>query len=223
MELSEGEIQVLASIRMIEAAGEVANHAALDERGERYWIFKEDWTGVCEKLVASGLIEGSDAGWSLTDAGLPLGEAYRAERPDMYWYYYQRFYSAAYASKAHSELCRRVFGRDLTQEGQTDMASLQIALDALPLGPGKQMLDLGCGAGVIAEHVSDETGTTVTGLDCSSSAIAAATARTMEKRQRLKFRAENFNTMAPDEGAYVAILSMDTLYWASNLEGYSAC
>lgn len=218
MGLTEGEIQVLASIRKIEVDGGIANGPALDKRGERYWIFKEDWTGVCETLAAKGLIEGSDAGWRLTDAGLPLGEAYRAERTDMYWYYYQRFYSAAHASDAHSELCRRVFGRDLTQEGQTDMASLKIALDALPLGPGKQILDLGCGAGVIAEYVSDETGTTVTGLDYSSSAIAAADARTLDKRDRLSFRAENFNNMTPLQGAYDAILSMDTLYWASNLE-----
>ncbi len=219
MELSEGEIQVLASIRIIEALGGIANRAALDKRGERYWTFKEDWTGVCEKLAEKGFVVGSDLGWSLTDAGLPLGEAYRAERSDMYWYYYQRFYSAAHASNAHSELCRRVYGKDLTQEGQTDMASLQIALDLLPLGPDKQLLDLGCGAGMIAEYVSDETGTTAIGLDYSSNAIAAADARTLEKRARLRFRAENFNSMAPVEGTYDAILSLDTLYWASNLEG----
>lgn len=218
MDFSEGEVQVLASIALIENNGRVADRAALHERGERYWIFKEDWSGVCDALVGKGLIEGSESGWRLTDAGRHLGNAYSAERADMYWYYYQRFYTAATASAAHSELCRRAFGEDLTQEGQTDVASLKIALAALPLGPEKHVLDLGCGAGVIAEYVSDQTGATVTGLDYSESAIAAAEARTASKRDRLGFRAANFNTMAAEPGTYDAILSLDTLYWASDLE-----
>jgi SAM-dependent methyltransferase len=218
MNLTEGEVQVLASISRIENDGRVADRAALDQRGERYWIFKEDWTGVCDALAEKGLIEGSESGWCLTEAGRPFGETYRAERADMYWYYYQRFYTAATASAAHSKLCLQAFGEDLTQEGQTDMASLKIALSALPLGPGKHALDLGCGAGMIAEYVSDETGAKVTGLDYSESAVAAAEARTASKRDRLSFRAANFNTMAAEPGTYDAILSLDTLYWASDLE-----
>ena len=218
MDLSEAEAQVLASICWIESNGRVADRAALDKRGEGYWIFKEDWSGVLEALSAKGLIEGSEAGWRLTDAGRPLGEAYRNERADLYWYYYQRFYTAAHASDAHSELCRRAFGHDLTQEGQTDMASLRIALDALPIGPGKHVLDLGCGAGVIAEYVSDQTGAKVTGLDYSDSAIAAAQARTEAKRDRLRFEVQNFNNLEPRPGAFDAILSLDTLYWASDLK-----
>lgn len=218
MIITEGEIQVLASICRIESDGGVADSAALDKRGERYWIFKEDWAGACEALAEKGLVERDHAGWRLSDVGRPLGEEYLAERTDMYWYYYQRFYPAAHASAAHSELCRRAFGRDLTQEGQTDMVSLKIALDWLKLGAGRQMLDLGCGAGVIAEYVSDTTGATVVGLDYAASAIAAAEARTAGKRDRLKFRAENYNSMTPESGKYDAILSLDALYWASDLE-----
>lgn len=218
MELTEGEIQVLASIHLIESEGRVADDTALDQRGEHYWMFKEDWTGVCEALVRKGLVQGSEAGWNLTGAGRPLGAQYRAERSDMYWYYYQRFYTAAAASAAHSELCRRAFGEDLTQEGQTDMASLKIGLEALPLGRGSHALDLGCGAGAIAEYVSDQTGARVTGLDYTSNAITAAEARTEGKSDRLSFRMANFNTMAPEPRAYDAILSMDTLYWADDLK-----
>jgi SAM-dependent methyltransferase len=218
MDLTEGEIQVLASISRIEADGGVADDTALEKRGERYWIFKEDWTGVLETLVDKEFVERSGDDWRLTSEGRPLGDEYRAERADMYWYYYQSFYTAAHISEAHSELCRRVFGKDLTQEGQTDMSSLEFAMDLLPLEPGKKVLDLGCGAGVIAEYIADETGTIVTGLDYSSSAIAAADARTFNKRDRLSFRAGNFNTMVPSESGYDAILSMDTLYWATDLE-----
>ena len=185
MQLTEAEIQVLVSLHKILGEGRVADKKALAERGKRYWIFKEDWTGVCPALSEKGMIEGSDDGWHLTEQAQPIAAAYRTERVDMYWYYYQRFYEAAYASEAHSELCRRVFGQDLTQEGQTDMSSLRIALDALGLKPGKHLLDLGCGAGVIAEYISDSRGVRVTGLDYSSSAVAAAEARTADKRDRL--------------------------------------
>ncbi len=218
MDLTEGEIQVLASIYRTVSDGRVADRATLAQRGEGYWIFKEDWTGVCEALAGKGLIDGSEAGWKLTDRGQPLGEAYGAERADMYWYYYQRFYTAAAASAAHSELCRLTFGEDLTQEGQTDIASLKIALAELPLAPGKHALDLGCGAGAIAEYVSDQTGARVTGLDSSANAIAAAQARTVEKSDRLSFRQSDFNVMEPEPARYDAIFSMDTLYWAGDLE-----
>ena len=217
MELTEGEIQVLASIRQLEVDGRRVDEGALDERGDAYWIFKEDWTGVCDSLVSKGLVENSGGEWRLTSHGVPLGEEYRAERIDMYWYYYQKFYTSAHSSAAHSELCRRVFGQDLTQEGQTDMTSLNFALDQLPLGPGKTLLDLGCGAGVIAEHISDLTECTVVGIDYSSSAIAAAKARTKDKKTRLIFKTDNFNSMQPSEGAFDAILSMDTLYWVSDM------
>lgn len=218
MEITEAEIQVLASICRIESDGRTANRVAIDERGEQYWIFKEDWTGVCEALARKGLIEGSESGWKLTLAGQPFGEAYRAERADMYWYYYQKFYTAAAQSAAHSELCRRAFGQDLTQEGQTDMASLNIALAALPLKTGGRVLDLGCGAGAIAEYVSDQSGARLFGLDYSANAIAAAEARTAGKSDRMTFRVANFNDLLPEPGAYDAILSLDTLYWASDLE-----
>ena len=218
MDLTEGEIQVLASIHQILRVGGMADRVALAQRGKRYWIFKEDWTGACEALAAKGLIEGAGAAWRLTQTGQPLGAAYGAERADLYWYYYQRFYSAAAASAAHSELCRRAFGEDLTQEGQTDMASLKIALAELPLGPGKHALDLGCGAGAIAEYLSDQTGAQVTGIDNSADAIAAAEARTAEKRDRVHFSVSDFNRMEAEPGAYDAILSSDTLYWASDLE-----
>lgn len=218
MEYTEGEIQVLVSIHKIESEGRIADQAALDERGERYWIFKEDWTGVCESLAERGLLQGSSDAWQLTDAGRPVAATYRVERVDMYWYYYQRFYPAAFASAAHSELCRRVFGLDLTQEGQTDMASLNIALSGLPTGPGKHLMDAGCGAGSIAEYISDQTGTSVTGLDYALNAISEAKARTSEKRERLNFQVANFNTMKLEPGIYDAILSMDTLYWATDLK-----
>ena len=98
-------------------------------------------------LAEKGLIEGDGRDFRLTDAGGPLARAYHRERPDLYHYYYRKFYPAAYASTAHSRFCEWVFGADLCQDGQADMAALGHLLEALDLKAGDRVLDLGCGGG----------------------------------------------------------------------------
>lgn len=218
MELTEAEIQVLASAYTLESQGKPLSRPEVEARGEAYWTYLEDWSTAFETLAGKELIAISDAGLSLTSTGRPLAEAYGKERPDLYWYQYQIFYNAAFASDAHSTLCKRVFGRDLCQDGQTDMPALLHLVDLLKLQPDDKVLDLGCGAGVIAEFISDETGAVVAGLDYSKPAIDAATARTNIKRDRLEFRAGNFNDLEFPNASFDAIISLDTLYWASNLK-----
>jgi len=217
MTLTEAEIQVLASLQKAGEDGAPTDRAALEESAERYWIFCEDWSGAFDTLLAKALIAGDADGYHLTEAGRPLARTYHRERPDMYWYYYQRFYPAARASRAHSRLCERVFGQDLTQEGMTDMAALGDLLDRLRLQPGDHLLDLGCGAGVIAEHISERTGASVTGLDYAASAIAEARERTSAKRGQLTFLTGDMNALDLPEQAYNAAISLDTLYWVADL------
>ncbi len=217
MNPSEAEIQVLASLQGAVIKEEPTDRASLEKGGERYWIFLEDWSDAFSSLVAKGLIEGDEAGYRLTGAGRPLGDAYQRERPSMYWYYYQRFYPAAHASAAHSRLCERVFGEDLCQEGMTDMAALEDLLGRLDLKPGNHLLDLGCGAGVIAEYISERTGARVTGLDYSVPAIAVANERTADKRDRLTFLQGDMNALDLPAGSFDAAISLDTLYWVADL------
>ncbi len=218
MELSEAEIQVLASLEKADIEGASSARSSLEAEAERFWIFREDWSGAYTSLAAKGLLEGDDDGYRLTAAGRPLAQRYHRQRPDMYWYYYQRFYQAAWASEAHSELCRRVFGEDHCQEGQTDMASLKDLLELLDLAPGDQLLDLGCGAGAIAEYISDRTGALVTGLDYAEPAIDEATRRTADKRSQLRFVQGDMNLLDLTEKSLDAVISLDTLYWAADLE-----
>ena len=218
MNISEAEIQILASLSKLEAESSLTDQKSIDARGLRYWIFKEDWEGAFEKLLAKKIIEGDENGYRLTSVGRPLGELYRAERPDMYWYYYQKFYPAARASEAHSKLCQRVFGEDLCQEGQTDMASLKHLLSLLELKDDEKVLDLGCGAGVISEYISDQSGASVTGLDYAASAVAEATERTKEKQYRLNFVQANFNDLDLATESLDVVISIDTLYWVAELE-----
>lgn len=222
MDLTEAEIQTLASLARAEARAEMNSHgfsrSELEAGADRFWIFKEDWTGAFASLLEKGLIAGDDSGYRLTGAGRPLGAAYHAERPDQYWYYYQKFYPAALASDAHSELCRRAFGQDLTQEGMTDMAALNELLSRLALRPGERLIDLGCGAGRIAEYISDQTGAHVTGIDLAGPAIEAARARTAGKRDRLDFVVADLNALDLKPASFDAAMSLDALYWVANLE-----
>lgn len=82
MELSEAEIQVLASVHQAEADALQCDRTSLEKGGERNWIFREDWSNAYSALIAKGLIEGDDLGYRLTEAGRPLGQAYYDERPD---------------------------------------------------------------------------------------------------------------------------------------------
>lgn len=218
MNLSEAEIQVLASLELAFTENEPTDRSSLEKSGERFWIYLEDWSEAYSSLLAKGLTEGGDEGFRLTDAGRPLAQEYHRQRPDMYWYYYQKFYQAARPSKAHSEFCRRVFGEDLCQEGQTDMASLRDLLDVLDLKRGEHLLDLGCGAGVIAEYVSDQTGVSATGLDYSDPAIAEANERTADRRSRVTFQHGDMNALDLPAESLDAVISLDTLYWVADLE-----
>jgi ubiquinone/menaquinone biosynthesis C-methylase UbiE len=217
MERSEAGVQVLASMQKAAIESTASDRASLEESGRRYWVFLEDWSEAFASLAAKGLIEGDEHRYRLTDAGRPLGHAYHRERPDMYWYYYQKFYPAARASAAHSRLCERVFGQDLCQEGMTDMAALKDLLTRLDLNPGDHLLDLGCGAGVIAEYISDQTGAKVTRLDYATPAIAEANERTADKRSRLKFLKGDMNALDLPEQSFDAAISLDTLYWVDDL------
>lgn len=217
MPLTEAEIQVLASLHKAETENGPSDKASLEKGGDRYWIFQEDWTDAYQSLKEKRLIAGDEASYRLTADGRPLARGYYAERPSHYWYYYQVFWTAAEASAAHTHHCERVFGKDLCQDGMVDMAALEDMLARLNLRPGDRVLDLGCGIGSIAEYISDVTGVEVLGLDYSAPAIAVANARTTEKRSRLTFIEGDLNALDLPENSFDAAISLDTLYWVSDL------
>lgn len=217
MDISEAEIQVLASLAKAEVEDLPCNRSALEAIGGRYWLFLEDWSGAFAKLKSMGLVDGSDDSYQLTASGLPIARKYHAERPDRYWYYYQKFYSAAYASPAHSRLCELAFGKDLCQDGQVDMADLHDLRDLLQMKPNESVLDLGCGAGLISKYISDQTQTLVTGLDYAASAVAEARARVSNDCGRLTYVQGDINKLEFPSQSFDAVISLDTLYWVSDL------
>ncbi len=218
MTFSEAEIQVLASIEEALTNGIIASRKTLEERSDRYWVFKEDWTNAFRDLEDRNLISGNDRGYELTDIGRPLAIDYFAERPDLYWYYYQKFYALAESSKAHSRFSGMVFGEDRIQEGQTDMRCFDDLLSKLQLQPDQHLLDLGCGAGGLSEYVFDKLGPSVTGIDYSELAIRTAHNRTPDKRQKLNFFKADLNALDLPPNTFDAAISIDSIYGVSDMD-----
>ena len=217
MNLSEAEIQILAQMRGAELDSTPTDRQSLETRGDRYWIYLEDWSEAFSSLTDKRLITVEDDGYRLTDEARPHASAFYSERPDMYWYYFQRVYEVLYKSEAHKKLCKRVFGHDLCQENMTDMQALDGLLQKLNLNAGDNVLDLGCGAGGIAEYVSDKTGARITGIDLSAAAISTATARLADKGEMLKFREGNMSTLELAEQSYDAAYAIDSIYWVDDM------
>ena len=216
-DLNEAEIQVLASLHKAQEESSLSDRASLEKGGERYWIYREDWSDAFSSLIAKGLIEGDDAAYRLTDAGRPLGRIYFEERPEWMYYHYQRFWRPAYESATHSKYCERVFGKDLCQDGMVDMAALEDLLSRLDVKSDQHLLDLGCGAGLITEYISDVTGARVTGLDYAQAAVDLAQERSTDKRRRLAFIRGDLNNLELAAQSYDAVISLDTFYWAADL------
>lgn len=217
MNVNEAEIQVLAQLFGAQSDAESTDRGSLEERGNKYWIFREDWSPAFSSLVSKKLIEGNDQDYRLTDLGRPLAQIYFEERPDLYWYYYQRFYGAAHGSDAHSRFCERVYGMDLCQEGMTDMAAISGLLDRLELHPGQRLLDLGCGAGGISAYISEQTDAHVTGIDYSALAVSVATERTDSMRSKTTFLEADLNTLDLPRQSFDAAISIDSIYWVSDV------
>ena len=218
MEISEAEIQVLASIQEADSKGMTASQEILEARSDRYWIFKEDWQDAFDSLINKNLINGNKNSYKLTETGQPLALGYYAERPDLYWYYYQKFYELAARSKTHSRFCEQVFGEDRSQEGQTDMACFNDLLSRLNIKPEHHIIDLGCGAGGLSEYIVDKFGATVTGIDYSASAVRAATQRTRHNTDKLKFVQADLNSLDLPANTFDAAISIDSIYWVADME-----
>lgn len=217
MNIDEAERQVLAMLHDAEQSSNPTDRAALEKRGECYWIYREDWSGAFDGLAEKGLIDGNADGYRLSDSGRALGKSCHRERPNLYAYYYQQFYQAAHTSPTQSRFCERVFGKDLCQEGLVDMAALEDMLGHLDLKPGERLLDLGCGAGTIAEYIADSTGATVTGIDYSAPAVAVARERTADRNAGLDFLQADMNDLDLPANSFDAAISLDSFYFVADI------
>lgn len=127
--------------------------------------------------------------------------------------FYTQFYAAVATSAANAEYCTRVYGRNLCQHGFADLAHLDHLIQVSALGPQCRVLDLGCGNGMIAEYIADQTGAYVTGIDQIEGAICDARGRTQSKQDRLTFLAMDMAHLDFAPASFDVVISIDTLYF----------
>lgn len=133
------------------------------------------------------------------------------------WKWYQEFYQAAQSSQTHAVYCERLYGKNLCQQGFMSMQDLNKLLEVTCLDEKSQVLDMGCGNGMISEYISDQTGARMTGIDYIPEAIEQAQTRTQAKRERLSFQVMNWDHLDFPEATFDAILSIDSMYAPNNL------
>lgn len=87
----------------------------------------------------------------------------------------------------------------------------------LQLGPGKRALDIGCGRGRIAHHVTTTTGANVVGLNIDKDQLKSARdyAEAQGLSDRLQFLEANYNERLPFEDN-----SFDAVYYVQVIGGY---
>lgn len=127
--------------------------------------------------------------------------------------FYTRFYAAVAASAANAEYCTRVYGRNLCQHGFADLPHLDDLIQVSGITADSHVLDLGCGNGMIAEYISDQTGAHVTGIDMIAQAIEDAQARTQDKRKRLAFLVMDMASLELPSASFDVVIAIDTLYF----------
>ncbi|MCL5995192.1 MAG: methyltransferase domain-containing protein [Chloroflexi bacterium] len=221
---SEAEIQVLIVLIELAQPKETPNNnfytfypKTVEEAARYFKSYRVDWAGAYPDLAAKGLISKQGNTYVLTPKGIGVANQVRDARPPI-WYWYKQYYSSAPHSRAYATFCERLYGKALCQTNFSDMAQLDKLIEVTRLNSRDHVLDLGCGAGFIAEYVSDRTGASFTGIDYSPEAIAVAQARTAHKRHCLSFQVANMDSLDFPSGSFSAILSIDTLYMPNDLD-----
>ena len=154
--------------------------------------------------------------WQLTTRGWHAARHARTRRPPI-WYWYKDFYLAIEHSPAFSRYCERVYGKDLSQHGFSNVDELDWMLSLITLDETTHVLDIGCGNGKIAEYISDTTSALVLGIDYLPEAIAQAQSRTVNKHDRLRFQVRNLDELDALEKRFHVIVSIDTIFFGQDL------
>ncbi len=132
--------------------------------------------------------------------------------------FYDRYYRETLGNPLHSEFCRQVFGIDLCQHGFADIEQLHLLIEVGPIRAEHQVLDVGCGNGMITEYVQERTGARFTGLDNARAAIQQARERTRPRRDRLQFIEGDINALRLPAAVYHAVLLIDSIYFSTDYD-----
>jgi SAM-dependent methyltransferase len=115
-----------------------------------------------------------------------------------------------------AEWCQRVYGIDLKQIGTVTKTELEVCFREVRLFPGSHILDIGCGAGYIADAVARQYRSFVTGIDINESAIAHAQ-KVFSDRPWLNFQVADGNELSLEASSFEMICFFDTLYFTGSV------
>lgn len=128
---------------------------------------------------------------------------------------YEKFYKMTKESLAFKSFCKKAFGRDFSQDGFSDVSQIDRVLKYIPRG-GK-ILDIGCGNGKMLNYLQEKTDSYIYGFDYSSNAINIA-------KELFPYKSEFIEASIDEadypEGMFDVIISMDTMYFASDMSAF---
>lgn len=133
--------------------------------------------------------------------------------------FYDTFYGKALRSAAHSEFCRKVYGKDLCQHGMADQEQIDLMIRETGIDGNSAVLDLGCGPGLISAYIQERTGCRMKGLDISGGAIGLARELAGENNPNLTFEVKDIGDIDAIDGNWDAMLSIDTHYFLDDFTG----
>jgi len=112
----------------------------------------------------------------------------------------------------------QVHGLDLCHFNAMSMTQLDKLLEVMNLHEDDHILDLGCGVGLISEHISDITGASVMGIDFASEAIKRSQERTCKKRGRLSYQVMDIDELSLPGTSFSGLISIDALHFVNDLK-----
>ena len=138
MILEEKEKHVLASILEATKINQATDSRSLQELRNTYWLDSDDWSVALNSLVDKRLVQKRGDQFKLSAYGIERAKTCATGSSEYISEFYRLFYERAQSSDAHSAFCEEVFGKDLQQEGMTDMAALATLIEhphGIDLGP----------------------------------------------------------------------------------------
>lgn len=133
---------------------------------------------------------------------------------------YENVYEA-FDTPLSRQIRREAYGEDLGQHSWVTAAELDAYIPALRLGPGKRLLDIGCGPAGPLTYIVAKVGCEAVGLDVSDAAIAAGRARAVsvgvERSVSLK-QADSNEPIPFANRSYDAVISLDVVLHLRNRE-----
>lgn len=133
---------------------------------------------------------------------------------------YQDFYKMSKKNDIFSRYCHKVFGIDFSQDGFSDITQMNDLISKSRINSSSVVLDIGCGNGGMCEYVHEKTGATVFGFDYSQTAIENAKGRNGTKSNSLFFEVGIIGEKQYAPESFDVILSVDTMYFATDLTAF---